>query len=1017
MMIDIAPTLQLLSKHRDALLLAEVAAWLHMLGKYHQDFLYYQTDPAFKKEWDEKYRPNWEQKGYAKGHRGPAPDLLPPPDRTETLQELLTSQWMEDFLIKLDTGLKPGNRSISFEEVMAHHRYGGTEGFFALIFDAHGRGSATEKGALDTRSSEVVYLGSPFGMEIREVSLDEESKPDSPFYKTLEEHLKLLRDGDAENDWKKFRSYFLKNIERAFRETVAETRRPINDVTLYDQTASTVAFFKAALAQVVLLGWQDPQVGGTKTKYKWQLLRIGLNSQSFWGETARLNDMLSRKALAHDVMDKVKDILELEYPLGMEIYRDQDGSVFVLPEHDVLSLPMGRSDPKSLAEHIQEFVQAEFSGEASFELFSLDDPTRNMLPFKDLVQKALPEASPGPEMVNNWWSDENTRAEVCSVCGVRPQEKEGKAKKRKVCRICEERRTERAGIWAENQYRSTIWTDEVVDKNGRFALIAASFDLEHWLTGRALNSTSMLDAAKEPLKYNEFQNKVKEALQNSGESDFLKKILKYHKGNAIEIYRQIVEDTDLYIEEGPQPEAWRMVLALSRIQPSPARIRRIWETTRSFWKKCIPDIPGDQQKERLLIKGDCTADPGIFHAYELKIGNLTLPVVWDAGQGGFISVINLDYLAGNMGKPSDISALDFIQNKIETFAGEIKVEEPSGYGMKNELFGALSRVTCTSLPDGKFNPIIPILEEPGVFMALVPAREAFKIAEQIKKQYDSVEMPKVRNRLAMQVGVVFAQGNTPLRVLLDAGWRMLRKKRAETGGWVVSKCFVRENPDAQDKHWKQVCSITLKRDMETIHWQVPLMMGDGVTPDAFFPYAYVEKAGASADRVVIKSVCPWRSEEPMDLVHVRNLVKGDVIDFTPSSFDFQWLDSSARRFEIAYDANGKRMSLPRRPYLLDEFQDMTEIWSGLSHYLSVNQIYILRDLIEVKRDQWSAEHAEQNHVFLEFCKSALKSAKWEPGWEWSDGKLEQWTQYAVSGILTDVIELHLHIMKVEETTS
>ena len=31
--------LQVLANNRDALLLAEVAAWLHMLGKFHEDFL------------------------------------------------------------------------------------------------------------------------------------------------------------------------------------------------------------------------------------------------------------------------------------------------------------------------------------------------------------------------------------------------------------------------------------------------------------------------------------------------------------------------------------------------------------------------------------------------------------------------------------------------------------------------------------------------------------------------------------------------------------------------------------------------------------------------------------------------------------------------------------------------------------------------------------------------------------------------------------------------------------------
>jgi len=223
-------------------------------------------------------------------------------------------------------------------------------------------------------------------------------------------------------------------------------------------------------------------------------------------------------------------------------------------------------------------------------------------------------------------------------------------------------------------------------------------------------------------------------------------------------------------------------------------------------------------------------------------------------------------------------------------------------------------------------------------------------------------------------------------------------------------------------------------------WYVPAVTGDGTTSDNWYPYVFwsqdrdgnTEPADATVPRSrYFKSPNPWKkedSDEPDWLVHAGELKEGDLIYFTPATLDFQWLDSAGRRFEIAYDERGQRCGLSRRPYLLDEIETLDEIWQTLSSHLTKNQIYILRDLIEVKREDWNVKSPKPiKDVFWNFCWEALSNAQWTKGkkdnrkeklpWE-AEGKdrkewLDQWADYAVRGWITDAIELHLQIMKEE----
>jgi hypothetical protein len=336
-------------------------------------------------------------------------------------------------------------------------------------------------------------------------------------------------------------------------------------------------------------------------------------------------------------------------------------------------------------------------------------------------------------------------------------------------------------------------------------------------------------------------------------------------------------------------------------------------------------------------------------------------------------------------------------------------------------------------------------------MALVPADKALHIAGAIKEKYER-EMGKVRNRLPLHLGLVYAHRRTPLRAILDAGRRMLDQKRLDDAGfWTVEADvdeqggelaeeikYLSEDSD-QFRKWFAVPLINHHLNRR-LTWHVPAVMGDGTTPDNWYPYLFWIKDGEGSpdpENAKVPRKRYFQADNPRNdssgklgwLVHAGDMKKGDCVHFTPATLDFQWLDSSGRRFEIAYDGRGQRRSLSRRPYLLDELEILNEIWETLKNHLTKNQIYILRDLTEAKRMEWedSSDHPERESVFRRFCCDAISNADWQNGkggkhvgmMPWGDGRdgrsnwLESWKDYAARGWIADVVELHLQIMKEE----
>jgi hypothetical protein len=939
---------------------------------------------------------------------------------------------------------------------------------------------------------------------------------------------------------------FADELRPLLSQAIADTRRPLNDVTVWDIGLSGMAFL---LTQAIGLMAHQRSIDHDElakidkdNSLFWRVLGLRTDGFDFLNNAPTLADLRVRYRLLQKSLDKVRRTLE-KMPVAVEIYRDENGSFFIfpdLPEQDyrivqqalepdllidglrlapILSEKLVNAPPKDTGgDYIGDYIQ------------------------QQIMTPELPRFHQPDAYIQVW---QEAVAEICLACGMRPQGYGAdseyyreKAISRHLCYQCMKERSGVAERWVQALNESTVWIDEVADDNGRVALLVGSLGIEVFvpsivypgdvqeqkypelqvsflgasppdghefpLTNRNIgfswNATKQLligpVGTNIPTKFrnnsvtihyprqvevtiqditfdgSEFVLELQENLTLSGLAkgddikcwgqDFVVTANQTIRTNSSTAKDKVAtsilwgDGTYLFtVIAGTQKEIAE--LRVGARSQSFARLRRVWETTRHFWQEVLPtDKDSDVVQSvtgtvvgltgpRLEIRGTLNQNDslGLFHTYELVLGPIRLSVVWDPEERRLITCDNLKYLA----EPEQLG--QGVKAWLDQHKGQpLVIEEPVSYGSKNKEWGTITVERVDRLP-GSYTPVVPILAEPRTFMALVPADKALAAVDAIRQKYER-EMGKVRNRLPLHLGVVYFHRRTPLRAALDAGRRMLQQK--SLGGespWTVQGKRCGDLPTEVQSladgtlHFKQCYAVRLAQNGCELTWYVPALMGDGQTEDQWYPYVFIETnhddSKVNGRKRAFKGLRPTANGvEACWLVHMADLEEGDQVYFTPATFDFEWLDTTARRFEIAYNDYGKRRGRLARPYLLDELQILNGAWKAIGgeNGLSNNQIYALRDLIEAKREIWlenqvqdSNKQPDSEATFHQLCRDAVLNAEWTKVGRGNLFKpwpinysphqpanqpvnlLEHLANWAANGLLTDVIELRMSIMK------
>ncbi|MFQ5793571.1 MAG: CRISPR-associated protein Csx11 [Candidatus Bipolaricaulia bacterium] len=1006
--------LEKLKEYRDQILLTEVGVWLHLLGKFSSQF--FKDQVAGKgKNYKEFYK-----------------------NIDTSLKELYDNSWPEKhWHIPSLKGVQWSQSLAQFSKQHDNQQFAEGKSPVTIAVDAHGRGSGTDKSVqakdIYLQQALPIYLATAFGHE-SVIDSDKLDGQRDELYELVRENLEQIKsklESEEEINWRKTISKLIDRLCKDFASTVGDTRRPINDVSLWDQTSSTVAFFKPSLAKNILLGdWKNP----LETKYKWRFLRIAVDGLSYWSAANRIGDLRARQDLVTQALDNIKGLLEITYPIGAEVYRDETGSLFLLPDEPENLLDL-TTDGLSLEQHIQAKVIEATQGEITAKIDLDDCATRNVFRAGYWLSQPLPPVSADSAKLKEWWSQEHEEEHqlLCSICALRPQGYGGSnanetamALERDMCCVCMNRMAGQAERWREAGLDRTIWIDEASDINGRVALIVGEFDLEDWLNGIYTSSMTIpdpgnLDGNETGNDFSQLLTELRQGLKNDDslvDSDtfpiintLLDPKVKGDLGSFKRLYEFLVEEEDLS-EAGRELEnSEKLALALVRKPPSFARIRRLWTTTQRFWEEVRDESISASvgRCSRLEFSANYSPVKDQFlqqhQAYELVMNGHRLPVFCkDRNSLRFLTIERLDYAL----KQLNWNDIQEMIAQLKRPDNSFELETPSEYGGKRREIGSLSHIQVTGQTE--YQPHIPILAEPRTFMALVPADKALDIAQAIKTKYER-EMGKVHNRLPLHLGAVFFPRKQPLRAVLEAGRRMLTIVQSdEMCVWKLS-----ENAQVQDGN----CILHFDNGVE---WEISVQMGDEKTEDKWYPYFFIKEGGENAPEpknrgLAFEGIRPIRHDktESCWLVHVKKLCQGDQVYITSSLFDFEWLDTNARRFDVSY-AEGKRRAPDKRnrPYLLDDLERFACLWKLIYKNLTTSQVKHLDGLIEAKRQEWGEGTGQQKYseTFEQFVCDALKTAGWKKNpKDWDSKEWEMLYRATLTGELHDVLELYMEILK------
>lgn len=499
------PLAETLRQHRPLLLAMEAIGWFHMAGKARAEFL---------------RRHGGEKSGYEerRWHQQETPPF--------SWDDLLG--WVKQHYSSSNLAKAWPNTFAAFTEKHADR----DPGVLGLLQAGHGIVSGIEKNLPTSTSGYLgqtiphMWLSSPWGHPKRNLLADPPEILSPQGWKQLVNEIRRvleeLRDLGTQHEqdtalWQRWREGAIGEgsfIRRAFLATLAETRLPNNDVTLWDQSYVAAALFKSAVAGALVTPsypWTEQQIeqiaknlgvnlsslskndreayvnSFIKGNTRWRLLTVALGTEHYEARAVKIGDWTGAQGAIEEFFRRVATLVEVDLAVGSLLYRDSSVAVFSFPgERFDESVPADWL--KGWERWLQEQVD-EIAHDLDLETppyVHLSGATRSLVPmvreWKE-VRKAV--AIP----VHKAWKVIPSEAcgHVCPVCQVRLNG--DPTNKGKPCRVCRDRRHHRRDAWLQGQLgNDTIWFEEVADRNGRLALLTFSLGLENWLNGKQVDS-------------------------------------------------------------------------------------------------------------------------------------------------------------------------------------------------------------------------------------------------------------------------------------------------------------------------------------------------------------------------------------------------------------------------------------------------------------------------------------------------------------------------------------------------
>ncbi len=931
---DVKKKIEALRESRSFLLGLEAIGWLHMAGKAKADFLKshggVKANGGYEyKDWCEKEDPPfpWDDLlGWLREENGAASGLI------NDLPEL-----MSNFITEHAKGKDDKSKVV------------------ALLQAGHAMASGIEKQSYKGveylgQDATHMWLSSAFGFSERSLLSDLPAILSDEGWKNLSSNIedllsdankiakkiKSFKSSDRQTfrdidvaDWWNWREAAVGSdgwLRRDFSATIAETRLPNNDVTLFDQSYVAAALFKSAAAGCLLFDYCPEEK--IKSTTEWRLLTVGMGTDHYESRAVKVGDWLGARNQLNKFFERVRRYVEVDLAVGSLLYRDESVCVFSFPGEYGEKDKFDQKDKNDVVTCLTKVFYREFGRYAKD--YSLETPpyceisprSRSLVLLTKEIRKAKENLA--VPFHREWSLDSDVKCEsngsICPVCQIR---RNGSKKAGDPCPVCQKRRKGRLAEFLDpnsdlrkKELNDTIWFSEVADSNDRLAMLTLGFDLEPWLDGSRLESfraqaipqwAENNKSGNRLQKYNDIFNYISNEIvdkSNGGTSRPSSEVMDSfcsgyrHEKKLKEFYDKIVDDRSDAPKWGEisdeERAAWLAHMLLQKL-PSPGRVYRFQRQTKSFFEELFKEFKhisavseNRWRVRRLILTPENESGCKLNEIYSCSLDGVPLDLLYQ--KEGFLTISNLSRILPAMHEKN------FMKKPLD-----LKFDDGESQKSVSTVIQSVNDAGTL----GVYHPIISLGLSPIRFRALVPLEAASRCVNEAILAWER-SFSKVWDRLPLKIGVVAFSRTTPFQAVVD-GTRIMEdalKKSSSEVGWRVSEVSHRDG----------VTSIGFvdpaHGERERFLRSVPVTFPDG-RRDLFYPYVKVEDKEA---RLPL-DFCVPRNNGHVVYRHVDDLRPGDGVSVAPSVFASVFLDSVGRRYD----------DLDCRP--IDEWRRMEDLWS------------------------------------------------------------------------------------------
>jgi CRISPR-associated Csx11 family protein len=990
---------KLLRDNRAALLVCEAIGWLHMARKACPDFLQKEASDGAKAAttWDELEWPT------------------------------------EDVIGRFGTLPRIGQQDL--EPLKLFKNYGGSRGgLLGLLQAAHAMASGIEKNHSPESTKYLkqtlanTWLTTAFGYPVQNLlgtsppailAWDAWSKLKAQIDTLIVELAARVKEPNNVSEWVEWRNRAIGEsgwLREAFTSTLAETRVPNNDVTLWDQSFITAALFKAAAAGAVLAGTAFEWGNRVKDNTQWRVLTVGIGAEHYEARAVRIGDWAGTRDEIAAFFDEVCVFIEVDLALGACVYRDERTLAFTFPGERFDRLgsvddQLAKELRTAIEDHVDSLAKEKFEFETPPIIQLSCDSTRSFIAMARELTKAR-EVLEVP--VHRPWaieSDGSNGRHVCPVTLVRPghpskHRVDRKQDKQDVSNKASQRRTGRRASWEKNG-GDTIWITEVADENDRVALLTFSLGLERWLDGThvdSLRAQSVVEwynnnssnpelathiganAPRDNLRAhieNFIRNsKFKDGKLSDPVLETINKGVKYETSLELFFQKIVVDRADAPkwsdLNDDSKRAEW-LLHQLLRKNASPGRVHRFWRTAHAFFSEALEKFrslvsdPSGNRTRRLKLELSHSGSASNCREGEVSSGRL--PFAPDAPfevlccGNHFVTVCNLarvlgatDEAANLKGEPFDARGDDAERERYRFTIDRVEVIEDG--------------------PLATYHPLIVLEKNPERFRVLVPLKAAEKCVEHAISKWRE-EMARVWDRLPLRVGVIAFPRKTPFQAVIEATrnveddlaaggfekWRVVQVTRTGT-----KACLSFERPD---------------KGREVV--AMPTQLRDG-RDDVYYPNLAV----VGTERELHDFTAPRPDGSSVVYRWAAELREDDMVCVEPSRFAAVFLDSTARRFD------------PVEVHPLSEWDRRRTVWEQVVKAApSVTAARAVEQFLREARERWT----DTDGTLDETAWKAWVRAVLVNEWNASGRELNELERAACDGVLERVLSWHLHVLK------